>query len=378
MNKTVKIILLSTLGILFLVVMIWFAKKNAKSPIDYQTETPFKATIINKAVATGKVVPLEEILVKPQISGIIKKIYLEEGSKVKKGDLIATVRVVPNIQALNSAKGRVANVKIQLKNAKVIYNRNKTLFKQGVISKADFEKAELPYFSAQQDLKNAEGDLDIIKKGSTLGLGNVANTNIRATMTGTILEIPVKEGDQVIQSNSFNSGTTIASIADLNKMIFEGEVDEGDVGKLKKGTILKVSLGAIDKKKFDAKLNFIAPKGTEENGAVQFKIKADVKLDSKYFIRAGYSANATIILDRRDSVLSIKESLLKFDKKTEKPYVEVSVGNQKFKKRNVELGLSDGINVEILKGLNPKDKIKIWNKTEKLDDNQRSGRRRRR
>jgi len=375
MNKTLKIILFSTVGILFIAVMVWFAKKNAKSPIDYQTETPFKATIINKAVATGKVIPLEEILVKPQISGIIEKIYLIEGAKVKKGDLIATVRVVPNIQALNSAKGRVANVKIQLKNAEIIYKRNKALFKKGVISKADYEKVELPYFQAQQDLKNAEGDLDIIKRGSTSGLGNVANTNIRATMSGTILEIPVKEGDQVIQSNSFNSGTTIASIADLTKMIFEGKVDEGDVGKLKKGTILKVSLGAIDNKKFDAKLNFIAPKGTEENGAVQFKIKADVKLDKGYFIRAGYSANASIILDRRDSVLSIKEALLKFDKKTEKPYVEVSVGNQKFEKRNVELGLSDGINVEVLKGVKPKDKIKIWNKTEKVDDNERRGRR---
>jgi len=376
MNKTVKIILLSTFGILFLVVMIWFAKKNAKSPIDYKTETPFKATIINKAVATGKVIPLEEILVKPQISGIISKIYLEEGAKVKKGDLIATVRVVPNIQALNNARGRVATVKIQLKNATIIYNRNKTLFKQGVISKADFEKAELPYNQAIQDLKNAKGDLDIIKRGSTSGLGNVANTNIRATMTGTILEIPVKEGDQVIQSNSFNSGTTIASIADLNKMIFEGKVDEGDVGKLKKGTILKVSLGAIDKKKFNAKLNFIAPKGTEENGAVQFKIKADIKLDSKYFIRAGYSANASIILDRRDSVLSIKESLLKFDKKTEKPYVEVSTGDQKFERRDVDLGLSDGINVEVLKGVKAKDKIKIWNKTKKVEeDNRRGGRR---
>jgi len=376
MNKTLKIILFSTIGILFIAVMVWFAKKNAKSPIDYQTETPFKATIINKAVATGKVIPLEEILVKPQISGIIQKIYLEEGAKVKKGDLIATVRVVPNIQALNNARGRVATVKIQLKNAEIVYKRNKKLFETGVISKADFEKAELPYKQAKQDLKNAEGDLDIIKRGSTRGLGNVANTNIRATMTGTILEIPVKEGDKVIQSNSFNSGTTIASIADLNKMIFEGKVDESDVGKLKKGTILKVSLGAIEGKKFDAKLNFIAPKGTEENGAVQFKIKADVKLDNKYFIRAGYSANASIILDRRDSVLAIKESLLKFDKKTEKPYVEVSVGNQKFEKRNVKLGLSDGINVEILKGLKPKDKIKIWNKTEKVDDN--SSRRRRR
>ncbi|NCP21090.1 MAG: efflux transporter periplasmic adaptor subunit [Flavobacteriales bacterium CG_4_9_14_0_2_um_filter_35_242] len=365
MNKKVKIILLSILGILFLVVMVWFAKKNAKSPIEYETEKPFKATIINKAVATGKVIPLEEVLVKPQIAGIIDKIYVEEGAKVNKNDLIATVRVVPNVQSLNSAIGRVETIKIQLKNSEVNYLRNKALFQKGVVSKSDFEKFELPYFQAQQDLKNAESDLDIVKKGSTTGLGQLANTNILATMTGTILEIPVKEGDQVIQSNSFNAGTTIASIADLSMMIFEGKVDEAEVGKLKKDTELTVTLGAIDKKEFKAKLNFIAPKGTEENGAVQFKIKADVKLDDNYFIRAGYSANASIILEQKDSVLSIKESLLKFDKKTEKPYIEVKVGDQKFERRDVELGISDGINVEVLKGISPKDEIKIWNKAKK-------------
>lgn len=367
MNKKVKIILLSTLGILFLVVMVWFAKKNAKSPIEYETEKPFKATIINKAVATGKVIPLEEVLIKPQIAGIIDKIYVEEGAKVNKNDLIATVRVVPNVQSLNSAVGRVGTIRIQLKNSEVNYTRNKALFQKGVISKSDFEKFELPYFQAQQDLKNAESDLDIVKKGSTAGLGSLANTNILATMTGTILEIPVKEGDQVIQSNSFNAGTTIASIADLSMMIFEGKVDEAEVGKLKKGTELNVTLGAIDKKEFKANLNFIAPKGTEENGAVQFKIKANVKLDDAYFIRAGYSANASIILEQRDSVLSIKESLLKFDKKTEKPYIEVKVGNQKFERRDIELGISDGINVEVLKGVGPKDEIKIWNKAKKDD-----------
>jgi len=365
MNKKVKIILLSILGILFLVVMVWFAKKNAKSPIEYETEKPFKATIINKAVATGKVIPLEEVLVKPQIAGIIDKIYVEEGAKVNKNDLIATVRVVPNVQSLNSAIGRVETIKIQLKNSEVNYLRNKALFQKGVVSKSDFEKFELPYFQAQQDLKNAESDLDIVKKGSTTGLGQLANTNILATMSGTILEIPVKEGDQVIQSNSFNAGTTIASIADLSMMIFEGKVDEAEVGKLKKDTELTVTLGAIDKKEFKAKLNFIAPKGTEENGAVQFKIKADVKLDDNYFIRAGYSANASIILEQKDSVLSIKESLLKFDKKTEKPYIEVKVGDQKFERRDVELGISDGINVEVLKGISPKDEIKIWNKAKK-------------
>lgn len=376
MNKTLKIILFSIFGILFLGVMVWFAKKNAKSPIQYTTEKAFKATIIKEAVATGKVIPEEEVLVKPQISGIIETIFLEEGAKVKKGDLIAIVRVVPNIQSLNNAKGRVETVKIRLRNAEVNYNRNKALFDKGVISASEFEKFELPYSQAKQDLKNAKSDLDIIRKGSTSGMGGFANTNIRATMTGTILDIPVKEGDQVIQSNNFNAGTTIATIADLSKMIFEGKVDEAEVGKLKKGTILDISIGAIENKKFKAKLNFIAPKGTEENGAVQFKIKADVQLYEGYFIRAGYSANASIVLERRDSVLSIREALLKFDKKTEKPYVEVKTGDQEFERRDLELGLSDGINVEVLKGISFKDEIKIWNKAKK-DDEQRRGRGRR-
>ena len=184
-------------------------------------------------------------------------------------------------------------------------------------------------------------------------------------MSGTILEIPVKEGDQVIQSNNFNAGTTIASIADMNKMIFEGKVDESEVGKLLKGSDIEVSIGAIEGKKFPAKLNFIAPKGTEEAGAVQFKIKADVSLDDKYFIRAGYSANADIVLEKKDSVLAIKEALLKFDKKTEKPYVEVKTGEGSYEKKTIKLGTSDGVNVQILEGVTKDDEIKIWNKVSK-------------
>jgi len=185
-----------------------------------------------------------------------------------------------------------------------------------------------------------------------------------------ILEIPVKEGYQVIQSNNFNAGTTIASIADMTKMMFEGKVDEAEVGKLEEGSKIEVALGAIDDKKFPATLNFIAPKGTEENGAVQFKIKADVTLDKEFFVRAGYSANADIILEQKDSVLSIKEALLQFDKTTEAPYVEVKSGDQEFERKDLELGISDGINVEIISGITDEDEIKIWNKTSKKDENE--------
>ena len=366
MSKRAKIILI-IIAIGFIAALIWFGKKNKKSIVEYETETPFKTTIVKKTVATGKVTPLEEIEIKPQITGIIDKIVLLEGSKVKKGDLIATVRVVPNEQSLISAKGRVDNIKIRLSNAEITYKRNKNLFDKGVISRAEFENVELTYNQAKQDLKNAENDYMIIKKGSA-GSGGAANTNIMAQMSGTILEIPVKEGDQVIQSNNFNAGTTIASIADMSKMIFEGKVDESEVGKLISGSDIEVSIGAIEGKKFPAKLNFIAPKGTEENGAVQFKIKADVSLDDKFFIRAGYSANADIVLEKKDSVLSIKEALLKFDKKTEEPYVEVKNGDGTFEKKTLKLGTSDGVNVEILDGVTATDEIKVWNKASKSDE----------
>ncbi|WP_439131633.1 efflux RND transporter periplasmic adaptor subunit [Polaribacter sp.] len=366
MSKRAKIILI-IIAIGFIVALIWFGKKNKKSIIEYETETPFKTTIVKKTVATGKVTPLEEIEIKPQITGIIDKIYLLEGSQVKKGDLIATVRVVPNEQSLISAKGRVNNAEIRLNNAKIQYDRNKNLFDKGVIAKQAFEQIELTYDQAKQDLKNAQNDYLIIKRGSAVS-GSAANTSIIAQISGTILEIPVKEGDQVIQSNNFNAGTTIASIADMNKMIFEGKVDESEVGKLVKGTDIDVSIGAIEGKKFPAKLNFIAPKGTEEQGAVQFKIKADVSLDDKNFIRAGYSANADIVLEKKDSVLSIKEALLKFDNKTEEPYVEVKTGEGTFEKRTLKLGTSDGVNVEVLDGVIATDEIKIWNKASKGDE----------
>lgn len=366
MSKKAKIILI-IIGVFFIAALIWFGKKNSKSIIQYETEKPFKTTILKKTVATGKVTPLEEIEIKPQITGIIDKILLLEGAKVVKGDLIATVRVVPNEQSLISAKGRVDNIKIILDNAKIALDRNKNLFERGVISKQEFENIELNYNQTMQDLKNAQNDYQIIKSGSS-GAAGAANTNIYAQMTGTILEIPVKEGDQVIQSNNFNAGTTIASIADMNKMIFEGKVDESEVGKLINGSEIEVSIGAIEGKKFPAKLTFIAPKGTEEAGAVQFKIKADVLLDDSYFIRAGYSANADIVLEKKENVLAIKEALLRFDSKTEEPYVEVKKADGTFEKRTLKLGTSDGVNVQILKGLKMEDQIKIWNKTTKEDE----------
>jgi HlyD family secretion protein len=341
----------------------FFISTNSKSVVEYKTHNPFISSIEKKTVATGKVIPQDEVEIKPQITGIIDKILKVEGEKVKAGDLIAVIKVVPNEQALYQARGRVNNAKVALSNAELDYNRNKTLFDKGVVSAQDFQNIDLAYNRAKLELENAQYDYSIIRRGSAGGSSS-ANTNIRATVTGTILEIPVEEGDQVIQSNNFNDGTTIASIADLNKMIFEGKVDEGEVGKLEVGMPLKISLGAVEDKELDANLKFIAPKGIEEAGAVQFKIEGDVEVNNDFLIRAGYSANASLTLEKKDSILVISESLLQFDKKTDKPYVEVATGDQQFERRDIEIGISDGVNVEIVSGLTEEDEVKQWNKTE--------------
>ena len=343
----------------------YFIKTNDKSAIVYETKTVITTSIENKTVITGKVIPEDEVEIKPQIQGIIDALFVEEGDKVKTGDLLAKIKVVPNEQNLNSAEGRLANSRIVLKNTQIEFKRNKDLFDKGIISRQDFDNIQLRYNQSKLDVSNAVSDLQIIRLGSKGGAAS-ANTNIRATVPGTVLEIPVEEGFQVIASNSFNAGTTIATIADLNKMIFEGKVDEAEVGKLIVGMPLEVNLGAIEDQSLEAKLKFIAPKGNEEQGAVQFKIEADLFLNDSIFVRAGYSANASLILERKDNVMAVEESLLQFDRETEKPYVEIQIGDQKFERRGIEIGLSDGVNVEVISGLTEDDQIKVWNKTEPI------------
>ncbi|PTX63825.1 HlyD family secretion protein [Kordia periserrulae] len=374
MKKVLKTLLILLLLVAAFFAGSYFVNTNKTNVETFETTTPFKTTIIEKTVAAGTVIPEDEVEIKPQISGIIEKIFVEEGDKIQTGDLIARIKVVPNEQSLNSARNRIKNAQIVLDNAKIAFDRNKTLFDKGIISSQEFERSELSYNQAKQDVRNAQSDLQIIKKGSVGG--SAANTNIRATVSGTILIIPIKEGDQVIESNNFNAGTTIATIADLGKMIFEGKVDEAEVGKLKPNSELIVNLGAIEDKDFPATLTFVAPKGVEESGTVQFKIKADVALDDEFFIRAGYSANATIELGKKEDILVIDEGLLRFDAKNDdKPYVEIEKGEQEFEKKFIEVGISDGKNIEIKSGLKEDDKIKIWNKyaVKKEDQEKKEG-----
>ncbi|RIV73826.1 efflux RND transporter periplasmic adaptor subunit [Flagellimonas aequoris] len=361
MKKSVTIAILLLIVIVFGGSMYYLYQKNAEDPVIYQTETPSTQTIVKKAVATGSILPLEEVLIKPNISGVIEEIFVEGGDFVKSGDLLAKIKVVPNLSALNDAKNAIDEAKISLDDQMRNLERQTTLFGKGVISKTDMERAQVTYDQAKQAYAAANKRYDIVKTGTTSGFSNAANTMIRATVSGMVLEVPVEVGNQVIESNNFNEGTTIAAIADVNKMIFEGKVDESEVGRIKEDLPLEITVGAIEDKVFDAILDYIAPKGKEENGAIQFEIKGSLKKSDTTFIRAGLSANASIILARADSVLAVKEALVQFDGDTKKPFVEVETSDQQFERRDVELGVSDGIFVEIKSGLAATDKIKVWN-----------------
>ncbi|WP_289644321.1 efflux RND transporter periplasmic adaptor subunit [Maribacter aestuarii] len=361
MKKKVTIFILLFIVVSFGGAMYYLYQKNAEDPVVYETETPTTETIVKKTVATGSILPLEEVLIKPNISGVIEEIYVEGGDYVKSGDLICRIKVVPNLNALNDARNAIDEAKIGLDDQLRNLERQKNLFSKGVVSKVDLERAQVAYDQAKQAYGASNKRYDIVKTGTTKGYGNEANTQIRATVSGMVLEVPVEVGNQVIESNTFNEGTTIATIADVEKMIFEGKVDESEVGKIKENLPLEITVGAIENAVFDAVLDYIAPKGNAENGSIQFEIKGTLKKQDSVFIRAGLSANASIILGRADSVLALKEALVQFDGKTKKPFVEVENGDQQFERRDIELGISDGINVEVKSGISEGDKIKVWN-----------------
>jgi len=378
MKRTKTVILLLVIVACFATALIYLWKKNQEDPITYVSEMPSEQTIVVKTMATGNIVPKEEVLIKSNISGVIEEVYIEAGEYIKSGDLIAKIRVIPNVSSLTSAKNSIATsqtavetAQINLQTQQANYDRQKALFEKGIISANDFESINNTYLQAKQSLEQAKINLtsarqnyDIIKTGTTSGLGNIAQTLVRATISGMVLDVPVKEGNQVIEANNFNEGTSIASLADVKKMIFEGNVDESEVGKIKEGLPLEITVGAIENKKFDAVLDYIAPKGLAENGAIQFEIKGSIKSIDSTFIRAGLSANASIILDKAENVLAIREALVQYDRETKKPFVELEVGDQKFERKDIEIGISDGIFVEVKNGVTKTDKIKVWNQVQ--------------
>lgn len=364
MKKIFRILTYLVVAFIFLGTIVFLYQKSQPTAKIYEIETPFITNIENKTVATGTIIPRKEIEIKPRVSGIITKIYVEPGMVLKEGDLIAKVTVVPDMLSLNSAEARLEQSSINLKDAQRKYDRQKSLFDKNVIALADLEQSELALKNAESETEAAANNLNLIKEGVSAKQGSLTNTLIKSTIAGMVLDIPVEEGNSVIESNTFNAGTTIAIVANMNELIFEGKIDESEVGKIVDGMPLKLTIGALEDVTFDAKLEYISPKGVEEDGAVKFTIKAAVKLKKDFFIRSGYSATADIVLQKRDSVMAIKESLVHFENEGDSIYVEIETEPQTFEKKFIKVGISDGINIEVLEGLDNETKIKSKLKTE--------------
>ncbi|OJU48694.1 MAG: efflux transporter periplasmic adaptor subunit [Bacteroidales bacterium 45-6] len=371
MKKFFKIFALVILGLILIATFYFLWKKSQPEKIVYQIETVKTGTIENSIVATGKVSPRDEILIKPQISGIITELTKEAGDYITAGEVIAKVKVVPDISQLNSAESRVTVANISLNQVKSEYDRQKQLFSKGVISKEDMDASETSLRKAKEELETSKDNLDIVKTGISKKTAQYSNTQIRSTITGTILDIPVKVGNSVIQANTFNDGTTIASVANMGDLLFVGKIDETEVGRIHTDMPMKLSVGALNNLKFDATLEYIAPKGTEENGAILFEIKGAAKVPNSVKIRAGYSANAEIVVEQASDVLTVPESCVIFE--NNKPYVYVlktATPEQTFEKRAVTTGLSNGISIEVKSGLKKSEKIRglAIDKTEKKTD----------
>ena len=366
MKKFLKITLLVLLaaGIIGTFVFLWM--KSRPKVVVYETVTAEVADLQKTTVATGKVEPRDEILIKPQISGIIDEVYKEAGQSIRKGEVIAKVKVIPELGQVNSAESRVRLAEINEKQAQTDFDRIEKLFKDKLISREDFEKSEVALKQSHVEVQTAKDALEIIKEGITKNSASLSSTLIRSTIDGLILDVPVKAGNSVIMSNTFNDGTTIATVANMNDLIFKGKIDETEVGRIHEGMPVKLTIGALQNLTFDATLEYIPPKGVEENGANQFEIKAAVSVPDSVQIRSGYSANAEIVLQRAQQALAVPESVIEFSGDSTFVYIMTdSIPEQKFQRKSVIAGMSDGIKIEIKSGVTAKDKIRGAEKKDK-------------
>ncbi|MCB9051493.1 MAG: HlyD family efflux transporter periplasmic adaptor subunit [Lewinellaceae bacterium] len=408
MNKGCLIGLGAFLVIATIGLSVYFYQQNKRAPDNFETEQPVLTDIVKKTVATGAIRPRQEVHIKPQVSGVVDELFVEAGQMVKKGDQLARIKLVPSEVNINNAQSNVELARLRLQeaqrelerqrevykknldveearvsfdNAKQEEERQRKLFEDGVVSQQDYNRFKvdldirkaalenarivagnnIKQFETNVDIRRQELDaainnLQLLREGASRNSKQVANI-VTSTLDGMVLDIPVEEGSSVIERNNFNEGTSIAIIANMNNLIFEGKVDEADVGKLREGMPMELTVGAIETDKFEATLEFISPKGEDEEGTVKFEVRAAVRPTKEIFLRAGYSANADIILDRRKQVVSIKERDVLFEEDT--TYVEIKNGSQEFEKRPVKLGLSDGIQVEVLEGVDTTHQVKV-------------------
>ncbi|HPD86690.1 MAG TPA: efflux RND transporter periplasmic adaptor subunit [Proteiniphilum sp.] len=358
MKRILRIAGFVLLGLLVLSTFVFLWQKSRPKTVNYNIETAVKGDVEKRTVATGKVEPRNEILIKPQMSGIIAEVFKEAGDKVQAGDIIARIQVVPDMVNLSSAESRVQRAQLAADQSKANYERDRRLYDNEVISREEFEKVELQYKNDQEELRAANDNLSLVRTGITQSSAKTSNTLVRSTVSGTILDVPVKAGNSVIQSNNFNDGTTVASVANLSDMLFVGKIDETEVGKLVTGMPMEITIGAIQDLKIPATLEYVSPKGVEESGAILFEMKAALKLPDSIFIHAGYSANADIILDKRSQVITIAESAVEFSGDSTFVHLLTSEKPQAFERKQIEIGLSDGIHIEVKEGLNENDKVR--------------------
>ena len=330
-------------------------KRSRPQEIRYEELTAEVADIVKSTVVTGKVQPRDEVNVKPQISGIIAELYKEAGQTVKEGEIIAKLKVIPDMSSLSSAQSRVRLSELNLKQAQTNFDREKALYDKQLVSADEYDKVAQALQQAKEELKAAKETLEIVRDGVSSSNKSGSSTLIRSSVSGLILDIPVKVGNTVINSNSFNDGTTIATVADMDDLIFDGNIDETEVGRLSVGMPVKITVGALQDVVFDASLEYIAPKATESGGTNLFEIKASLRVPEDITVRSGYSANAEIVLQRAAQVLSIAESALQFE--GDQTYVYV-LGDKGYERRDVKTGLSDGVNIEIKEGLSPGEKVR--------------------
>lgn len=359
MKKYMKFFIMAIIALMFLGTFVFLYQKSQPKKLIFET---FEATIADlekTTVATGKIEPRDEILIKPQISGIIDAVYKDAGQTVKKGEVIAKVKVIPELGTLNSAESRVRLAEINARQSETDFGRMQKLYEAKLVSSEEFEKSEVAVKQAREELQTAKDNLEIVKEGITKNNASFSSTLIRSTIDGLILDVPIKEGNSVIMSNTFNDGTTIATVANMNDLIFRGNIDETEVGRLHEGMPVKISLGALQDMSFDAVLEYISPKGVEENGANQFEIKAAITIPDSITVRSGYSANAEIVLQRANQVLTVPESTIEFNGESTFVYILTdSVPEQKFSKQPVTIGMSDGIRIEIKQGLKANEQVR--------------------
>lgn len=360
MKKYFKYILMALVAVIFIGTFVFLYIKSQPQPEVYDEFTLQRMDIRKTTVVTGKIEPRNEVNVKPQISGIITEILKEAGETVQEGEVIAKVKVIPDMGSLSAAQSRLRLAEINRKQAQTDYNREKALFDKGLVAADEYDKIAQTLRQAREEVDAAQDNLEVVRDGVSKSNASASSTLIRSTITGLILDIPVKVGNSVILANTFNDGTTIATVANMNDLIFRGNIDETEVGRLSTGMTMKITIGALQDLKFDARLEYIAPKATDQNGANQFEIKAAVNLPSNATnIRSGYSANAEIVLAEAKNVLAVQESAIEFDGDDTYVYIIKGEGDkQTYERRKVQTGISDGINIEIRSGVKPNERIR--------------------